>query len=106
MQPHDRDDRQKRIWETVLRDGNTAPQTFCTCCNYVGLQIGSLLSGAVLTETIFSFPGIGRMLFESIVVHDYPVVQMVTLVIASIYVMANLLVDISYAALDPRIRLK
>jgi len=72
----------------------------------MGLQVGGLLSGAVLTETIFSFPGLGRMLFESIVVHDYPVVQMITLVIAVIYVMANLMVDLSYAILDPRIRLE
>ena len=72
----------------------------------MGLQIGGLLSGAVLTETIFTFPGLGRMLFESILVHDYPVVQMITLAVAVIYVMANLIVDISYAALDPRIRLE
>jgi peptide/nickel transport system permease protein len=72
----------------------------------MGLQIGGLLSGAVLTETIFSFPGLGRMLFESIIVHDYPVTQMITLVIAVTYVMANLIVDLSYAVLDPRIKLE
>jgi ABC-type dipeptide/oligopeptide/nickel transport system permease component len=72
----------------------------------MGLQIGGLLSGAVLTETIFAFPGVGRILFESIVVHDYPLVQAITLVVALIYVMANLIVDSSYAILDPRIRLE
>ena len=72
----------------------------------LGLQIGALLSGAVLTETIFSFPGLGRMLFESITVHDYPVVQMIILVVAVIYITANLIVELSYAVLDPRIRLK
>jgi peptide/nickel transport system permease protein len=72
----------------------------------MGLQISVLLSGAVLAETIFSFPGLGRMLFESIVVHDYPVVQAIILVIAVIYVMANLIVEITYGVLDPRIRLK
>jgi len=72
----------------------------------MGLQIGGLLSGAVLAETIFSFPGLGRMLFESIVAHDYPVVQVIILVVAVIYVMANLVVDLSNAVLDPRIRLK
>jgi ABC-type dipeptide/oligopeptide/nickel transport system permease component len=72
----------------------------------MGLQIGSLLSGGVLTETIFAFPGLGRMLYESIITHDYPVVQMIILVIAVIYVIANLLVDLSYASLDPRIRLE
>ena len=82
------------------------PNALLPIVTIMGLQIGGLLSGAVLTETIFAFPGLGRMLFESIVVHDYPVVQMITLVIATIYVMANLIVDLSYAALAPRIRLK
>ena len=72
----------------------------------MGLQIGGFIAGAVLTETIFSFPGLGRMLFESIIVHDYPVVQVIILVVAVIYVIANLMVDLSYAVLDPRIRLE
>jgi peptide/nickel transport system permease protein len=70
----------------------------------VGLQVGTLLSGAILTETIFSWPGIGRWIFESIQFRDYPVVQSMTLVIALIFVVANLLVDLSYAWLDPRVR--
>lgn len=70
----------------------------------LGLQVGLLLSGAVLTETIFSWPGIGKWIFESIVARDYPIVQAVTLVIATVFVVVNLLVDISYALLDPRIR--
>ena len=80
------------------------PNALLPIVTIMGLQIGGLLSGAVLTETIFSFPGLGRMLFESIVVHDYPVVQMITLVVAAIYVIANLIVDLSYVVLDPRIR--
>ena len=82
------------------------PNALLPIVTIMGLQIGGLLSGAVLTETIFAFPGLGRMLFESIVNHDYPVVQMITLVVAVIYVIANLIADISYAALDPRIRLE
>jgi len=82
------------------------PNAILPIVTIMGLQIGGLLSGAVLTETIFAFPGVGRMLFESIVVHDYPVVQMITLVVAVIYVMVNLIVDSSYAVLDPRIRLE
>lgn len=70
----------------------------------VGLQLGALLSGAVLTETIFSWPGIGKWLFDSIVARDYPIVQSVTLMIAMIYVMANLLVDVLYTVVDPRVR--
>lgn len=70
----------------------------------VGLQVGTLLSGAILTETIFSWPGIGRWVYESIGLRDYPVVQSMTLVIAVIFVLTNLLVDLSYAWLDPRVR--
>ncbi len=72
----------------------------------VGLEVGFLLSGAVLTETIFSWPGIGRWIFESILNRDYPVVQGMTLVVALIFVAVNFLVDVAYAALDPRIRLR
>ncbi len=71
-----------------------------------GIQIGRLLAGAILTETIFSWPGIGRWVFEAILARDYPIVQGVTLFLASLVVLVNLLVDISYAFLDPRIRLQ
>lgn len=70
----------------------------------IGLQLGTLLSGAVLTETIFSWPGIGKWLFDSIVARDYPIVQAVTLLIAMIYVFVNLGVDILYTVFDPRVR--
>lgn len=70
----------------------------------IGLQLGTLLSGAVLTETIFSWPGIGKWLFDSIVARDYPIVQAVTLLIAFIYVFANLAVDLLYTLIDPRVR--
>lgn len=72
----------------------------------MGLQFGGLLSGAALTEIVFSFPGVGWMLFESIVVHDYPVVQAITLVAAVGYVLVNLIVDLSYDVLDPRIKME
>lgn len=70
----------------------------------VGLQTGSLLSGAVLTETVFSWPGMGTYVLDAILQRDYPVVQSVVLVFALIFVVANLLVDLSYAWLDPRIK--
>lgn len=70
----------------------------------IGMQIGSLLTGAVLTESVFAWPGVGRLLVDSILGRDYPVVQATLLVVAFIYVGANLLVDILYAFLDPRIR--
>ncbi len=71
----------------------------------LGLQIAGLLGGAVLTETVFGLPGVGSMLVDSIFARDYPIVQSFTLVIALIFVFVNLVVDISYAYLDPRIRL-
>ncbi len=69
----------------------------------VGLQLGGLLGGALLTETIFSWPGMGLWTYRAILGRDYPIVQGVVLVSATIYVVVNLLVDISYAYLDPRI---
>jgi peptide/nickel transport system permease protein len=70
----------------------------------IGLQLGSVFSGAVLTETIFGLAGVGRMLYDAITARDYPIIQGFTLIIAFGYVAANLLVDLSYAYLDPRIR--
>jgi peptide/nickel transport system permease protein len=71
----------------------------------IGLQLGAVLSGAILTESVFSLAGVGLSLYEAITARDYPIIQGFTLVIAVGYVMANLLVDLSYAFLDPRIRL-
>ncbi|WP_153125414.1 ABC transporter permease [Peribacillus tepidiphilus] len=70
----------------------------------IGLQTGLLLGGAILTETIFSWPGIGRYIYEAINYRDYPVIQSGVLVIAFIFVMINLVVDLLYAAIDPRIK--
>ena len=69
----------------------------------IGLQLGLLLSGAVLTETIYSLPGLGRLMVDSILSRDYSVVQAGALFIAIVFVLVNLAVDILYAALDPRI---
>ena len=70
----------------------------------IGLQLGTLLSGAVLTETVFNLAGVGRSLFEAISGRDYVVIQGFTLLIAVTYVTVNLIVDVSYGFLDPRIR--
>ena len=70
----------------------------------VGLQTGALLGGAVLTETIFSWPGIGKWLIDSIARRDYPVVQAGILISALIFIVANLVVDVLYGVADPRIR--
>jgi peptide/nickel transport system permease protein len=71
----------------------------------IGLQLGGLLSGAVLTETIFNLTGIGKTITEAITGRDYIVIQGVVIIIAVGYIVVNLLVDLSYAILDPRIRL-
>lgn len=72
----------------------------------IGLQLGALLSGAILTETVFNLAGVGRSVFEAITGRDYVVIQGFTIVIAFIYVAVNLIVDISYTYLDPRVRLR
>ncbi len=70
----------------------------------IGLQVGSLLGGAVLTETIFAWPGVGRLLIDSIFFRDYPVVQGLVLMFGATFILVNLLVDLLYAYVDPRIR--
>ena len=70
----------------------------------VGLQFGNLLGGAVVTETIFSWPGIGRLAIQSIYNRDYPIVQSCVFLTAAMFVVLNFLVDITYGILDPRIR--
>jgi len=72
----------------------------------VGLQLGGLLGGAILTETIFGLPGMGTIMVQSIYARDYPVIQAAVVLIALIFVIVNLMVDISYGYLDPRIRLQ
>jgi peptide/nickel transport system permease protein len=72
----------------------------------IGLQLGALLSGAVLTETVFNLAGVGRTLYEAITGRDYVVIQGFTLIIAITYVTVNLIVDVSYGYLDPRVRLR
>ena len=71
-----------------------------------GLQMGALMGGAVVIETVFSLPGMGRFLIESIQRRDYPIVEIIILIIAFAFVTINLLVDLSYGLLDPRIRVR
>ncbi|HOG47413.1 MAG TPA: ABC transporter permease [Anaerolineae bacterium] len=69
-----------------------------------GIMFGSMLSGAVLVESVFAWPGLGKLMVDAILRRDYPIIEGGTLLIALIYVAANLLVDVSYAFIDPRIR--
>ena len=72
----------------------------------IGLQAGLLLSGAILTETVFAWQGVGQLLAEAIATRDYAVLQGFILVIAAMYVVINLLVDVSYGLIDPRVRVR
>jgi peptide/nickel transport system permease protein len=82
------------------------PNALIPVITVMGLQFGGLLSGAVITETVFARPGLGKLVVDSIQNKDFPVVQGVILVLATIYIVINLLVDLSYALIDPRIRLR
>jgi len=93
----------KGLAERVVLFRHALKNAFLPVITIIGIQVGSLLAGAVLTETIFSWPGIGKWVYDSILGRDYPIVQGVTLLIAIIFMLVNLLVDLSYAALDPRI---
>jgi peptide/nickel transport system permease protein len=94
----------KGLAERVVLFRHALKNAFLPIITIIGIQTGTLLAGAVLTETIFSWPGIGKWVYDSILARDYPIVQGGTLLIAIIFVVVNLLVDISYAMLDPRIR--
>jgi len=89
----------KVIWRHAMRNA------WLPVITLMGLQLGTLLGGAVITETVFSWPGLGSLLVESIQKRDYPVVQGCVLVISLAYVVVNTLTDLLYAAVDPRIRL-
>jgi peptide/nickel transport system permease protein len=72
----------------------------------IGLDLGTLLGGAVITETIFAWPGVGRLIVQAIETKDYPVIQTAVILLAVLFVVLNLLVDLTYTYLDPRIRLR
>ena len=95
--------RAKGLSARVTNYRHAFPNAAIPIVTITGLQLGSLLSGAVLTETVFAYPGIGRLLVRSIFERDFPVVQGLILLIAVIYLVANLLVDILYTSIDPRI---
>jgi len=80
------------------------PNAWLPVLTLIGLQLGGLLGGAVITETLFAWPGVGSMLIEAIQNRDYPVVQAGVLVISLAYVLVNTLIDLVYALVDPRIR--
>jgi ABC-type dipeptide/oligopeptide/nickel transport system permease component len=96
--------RAKGLSERSVILGHVLKNAAVPVVTLIGLQFGTLLGGAVVTETIFAWPGVGRLAVQSIFVRDYPVVQAGVLVLALTFVALNLLVDLLYGWLDPRIR--
>ena len=96
--------RAKGLAEPRVLAGHALKNAAIPIVTLLGLQFAQLLGGAVVTETIFAWPGIGRLVVEAIFNRDFPVVQGVVLVVSLIFVTVNMLVDLAYAALDPRIR--
>jgi peptide/nickel transport system permease protein len=95
--------RAKGLAEKVIIYKHALKNALIPVVTIMGLQFGILLGGAVLTETVFAWPGVGRLLVDSILARDYPVVQGAVLVLAVSFVLINLFVDLVYAFLDPRI---
>ncbi|MHB1134128.1 MAG: ABC transporter permease [Chloroflexota bacterium] len=95
--------RAKGLAERVVIYGHGLRNALLPVVTIVGLQFGTLLGGAVLTETVFGWPGIGRLLVESIFARDYPLVQGIVLVFSTLFIFVNLAVDVLYAYVDPRI---
>ena len=98
--------RAKGLLELLVIGKHALKNAMLPVITIVGLEFGTLLGGAILTETIFSWPGIGKWIYEGILQRDYPVVQGGVVFVAFVFVLVNLLVDISYAFLDPRIQYK
>jgi peptide/nickel transport system permease protein len=96
--------RAKGLTRRRVEDRHIMRNAWLPVITVIGLQVGSLLAGAVLTETVFSWPGVGSWVVTSIQNHDYIVVQSLILIFAAIFLVVNLIVDIGYAFLNPRIR--
>jgi ABC-type dipeptide/oligopeptide/nickel transport system permease component len=98
--------RAKGLQQVAIVLRHALPNALIPVVTVIGLQFGNLLSGAVITETVFARSGLGKLVVDSIQNKDLPTVQGVILVLATIYVVVNFVVDLSYAVIDPRIRLQ
>ena len=96
--------RSKGLKEKVVIIKHALKNALIPIITVIGLQFGLLLGGAVLTETVFAWPGLGRLLYDSISARDYPMIQGVILIFGLLYIFVNLVVDLIYAFVDPRIR--
>jgi peptide/nickel transport system permease protein len=98
--------RAKGLAEVLVVAKHTLKNAAIPIVTITGLQFGGLLAGAVVTETVFAWPGIGRLAIQSIYNRDYPVVQCVVFLSAAMFVVVNLAIDMIYGLLDPRIRVR
>jgi peptide/nickel transport system permease protein len=96
--------RAKGLPERMIDGRHVLRNALLPVVTVIGLQTGLLLGGAILTETIFAWPGVGRWIYEAVTTRDYQIIQSGVLLLAFIFVLVNLIVDISYALLNPRIR--
>jgi peptide/nickel transport system permease protein len=98
--------RSKGLSERVVVLKHALRNALVPVVTVLGDQFGRMLGGAILTETVFAWPGMGRYLVDAILMRDYPVIQAIILVFAACFVVVNLLVDLSYGAIDPRVRVE
>jgi peptide/nickel transport system permease protein len=96
--------RAKGLHERTVIGVHALRNSLIVVVTIVGLQLGALISGAVVTERIFALPGFGKLTVDSVFQRDYPVIQGVVLVTATAYILINLIVDLLYSLIDPRIR--
>ena len=96
--------RAKGLWERVVLLRHALRNALIPVVTVIGLQTGTLLGGAVITETVFAWPGIGSLAVDSITTLDYPVVQAVVILSGGVFVLINFLLDVVYVWLDPRIK--
>ena len=98
--------RAKGLSEWVVIRGHVLKNALIPVVTVLGLQLGTLIGGAVITEYVFALPGVGRLVVDAVFARDYPLVQGVILLIALAFIVSNLLVDLLYGYIDPRIRLR
>ena len=88
------------LWRHVL------PNAAIPIVTVIGLQVGYMLGGAIVVETIFALPGVGRMMLDAVLERNYPVAQSTVLVIGALFMLVNLATDLLYGVIDPRVRLR
>jgi ABC-type dipeptide/oligopeptide/nickel transport system permease component len=95
--------RAKGVFEWTVIYGHAVRNALLPVLTVIGHQFGTLLGGAVLTETVFGWPGMGQLLVDALFARDYPVVQGIVLTFSALFILVNLAVDVLYGVLDPRI---